>query len=320
MRTSQIGRTAILAVVLGLSAAPTHAQQSPGAAAPPVLTFKSGVDLVRVSATVRDKRGRFVQDLTGDDFEIVDADELRSIADFRRDAGPVSVAILFDVSGSMEAGMPYAREAATHLLSSLDFDQDEAAVFTFDTRLTELKSFRTGMRTLPDSLATMTPFGATSLHDAIARTAEKIGTRTGLRRAVVVFTDGRDTASRLTPGEVSGIASAIDVPVYIVGVVPSIDNPSSDQSGGSAEHSALAGPLNDLATWTGGGAFVVSSPVQRSAAARHIVDELRHQYLIAFESSGKPGWHSLVVRARDKDLSVRARSGYIAGQSRPISN
>ena len=176
------------------------------------------------------------------------------------------------------------------------------------------------MRTLPDSLATMTPFGATSLHDAIARTAEKVGTRSGLRRAVVVFTDGRDTASRLTPGEVSGIASAIDVPVYIVGVVPSIDNPSSDQSGSSAENSALAGPLSDLATWTGGGAFVVSSPVQRSTTARHIIDELRHQYLIAFESSGKPGWHSLVVRARDKDLSVRARSGYIAGQSRPISH
>jgi hypothetical protein len=62
---------------------------------------------------------------------------------------------------------------------------------------------------------------------------------------------------------------------------------------------------------------VASTPAARFAAARQIVDELRHQYLIAFESSGAPGWHPLVVRARQKDLTVRARSGYIAGQSRP---
>lgn len=306
--------------MLGLAAATPGSGQDPVVASPPVATFKSSVDLVRVSAVVRDKRGRFVQDLAAGDFEVIDGNQPRTISDFRRDTGAVSVAILFDVSGSMEAGMPFAREAATHLLSWLDVENDEAAIFTFDTRLIELRPFTTGMRTLPESLSTMTPFGATSLHDAIARTAEKVGTRTGLRRAVVVFTDGQDTASRLTPGEVSGIASAIDVPVYIVGIVPSIDNPSSDLSGSSAEHSPLAGPLNDLATWTGGGAFVVSTAVQRRTNARHIVDELRHQYLIAFESSGKPGWHPLMVRARDKDLSVRARSGYIAGQSRPISN
>jgi hypothetical protein len=63
--------------------------------------------------------------------------------------------------------------------------------------------------------------------------------------------------------------------------------------------------------------FVASSPSQRSGAARQIVDELRHQYLIAFESSGTPGWHPLEVRARQKDLVVRARTGYVAGQSRP---
>jgi hypothetical protein len=82
----------------------------------------------------------------------------------------------------------------------------------------------------------------------------------------------------------------------------------------------LAGPLGDLAAWTGGHVFVASTPASRSAAARQIVDELRHQYLIAFESSGASGWHPLVVRARNKDLTVRARSGYMAGQSRPISD
>jgi hypothetical protein len=77
------------------------------------------------------------------------------------------------------------------------------------------------------------------------------------------------------------------------------------------------GPLSDLAARTGGHVFIASTPGQRSVAARQIIDELRHQYLIAFESSGKPGWHPLVVRARNKDLVVRARSGYIAGHSNP---
>jgi Ca-activated chloride channel family protein len=319
-RRMEIVNAALVALITGAGAVHPNAQQLPAPAAPPVATFKASVDMVRVSAVVRDKRGRFVPDLTAHDFEVVDGNQPRSIADFRRDTGSVSVAILFDVSGSMEARMGSAREAATHVLSWLTLDHDEAAIFTFDTQLVELEPFTSGLRTLPDSLSTMTPFGATSLHDAIARTAERVGTRQGLRRAVVVFTDGQDTASKLSPSEVSGIASAIDVPVYIVGIVPSIDNPSSDLSGASAEHSALAGPLKDLATWTGGATFVVSTIGQRSRTAQHIVDELRHQYLIAFEPSGKPGWHPLVVRTRDKDFTVRARSGYIAGQSRPILN
>jgi len=307
-----------MALVLRVGSAAPAAQQSPDANTPPVATFKSSVDLVRVSAVVRDKHGRFVQDLSAHDFEVMDGGQRRSISDFRREDGAVSVAILFDVSGSMEARMVHAREAATHVLSWLTGENDEAAIFTFDTRLVELTPFRTGLRTLPEGLSTMTPFGATSLHDAIASTAQKVATREGLRRAVVVFTDGEDTASRLTPSEVSGMASAIDVPVYIVGIVPSIDNPSSDQSGSAAVTSALAGPLSDLAAWTGGRTFIVSTIAQRSHTARHIVDELRHQYLIAFEAGGKPGWHPLIVRARDKEYSVRARSGYIAGQSRPI--
>jgi Ca-activated chloride channel family protein len=167
-------------------------------------------------------------------------------------------------------------------------------------------------------LSTVTPFGATSLLDAIARTAERVAGREGKRRAVVVFTDGNDNASRMTPAQVSGIASSIDIPVYIVGVVSAIDNPTSDIGTANAR-SPLAGPLADLASWTGGHVFVVSSPVDRSLAARQIVDELRHQYLIAFESSGAPGWHRLAISVRNKKMIVRARSGYIAGQSRPNS-
>ena len=283
-----------------------------------VPTFKSGIDLVRVSATVRDQKGRFVKDLTQKDFEIRDGGEVRPIADFRRDGAAISVALLFDVSGSMENTLTESREAGMHLLSWLNAD-DESAVFTFDTRLDEVSPFTSGLRVLPKSMSTMMPFGATSLNDAIARTAERVGTREGRRRAVVVFSDGRDNASRLASADVSAIASSIDVPVYLFAAVPSIDNPGTEYSA-SAERSALNGSLSDLAAKTGGHVFVASTPAARSAAARQIVDELRHQYLFAFESSGIPGWHPLVVRAHNKDLVVRARSGYIAGQSRPSSH
>jgi Ca-activated chloride channel family protein len=281
--------------------------------------FKSGVDLVRISAVVRDRKGRFVQDLSARDFEVIDGGQHRKITDFRNDLTGVSVALLFDVSGSMQSKLPSAREAAEHVLSWMSADKDEAAIFTFDTRLDEVTPFTAGLKTLPTAIEDITPFGATSLHDAIAQTAQRVAAREGRRHAVVVLTDGNDNASRLTAGEVSNIASGIDVPVYIFGIVPSIDNPTADVATTSAERSPLNGALSNLATWTGGHVYVASTPGQRSIAARQIIDELRHQYLIAFESSGNPGWHSLVVRAIDKDLTVRARSGYIAGQSRPNS-
>jgi Ca-activated chloride channel family protein len=302
-----------LLVALGQRGSHTFAQA-------PIATFKSDVDLVRVWAVVRDRKGRFVQDLSARDFDILDAGQPQAITDFHTDVAGVSVGLLFDISGSMRLQLANAREAGMHVLKWLDATRDEAAVFTFDTRLQEVTPFTSGLSTLPESMSTLVPFGATSLHDAIAQTAEQAVKREGRHRAVVAFTDGNDNSSRLTPAQVSALASSIDVPVYIVGIVATIDNPSADTATPSVERSALAGPLADLATSTGGHVYAVSSPAQRSIAARELVDELRHEYLIAFQSSAKPGWHPLVVRARNKDLVVRARTGYIAGQSRPNSH
>jgi Ca-activated chloride channel family protein len=296
-----------------------RAQQPDPAQQPPVASFKASVDLVRITAIVRDHKGRFVQDLNARDFEILDEGHSRAIADFRADVAGVSVAMLFDVSGSMNGKMPTAQEAATHLLSWLDADKDEAAVFTFDTLLQEVMPFTIGVKALPESLSHVVPFGETSLHDAIAATAQRVGKREGRRRAVVVFTDGADTSSRLKPSIVSAIASEIDVPVYIIGVVSMIENSADETKTNSTGRAALTGDLADLAKWTGGHSFLVSTPAQRSIAARQIIEELRHQYLLAFEPSGRPGWHPLVVRARNKDLVVRTRSGYVAGQSSPTS-
>lgn len=309
---------ALAIIMMALHTTPSARQA--GSQADTGATFKSSIDLVRVSAVVRDRKGRFVGALQARDFEVLENGRARDITDFRQDTTGVSVALLFDISGSMEARVQAAREAATHLLSWLNAREDEAAIFTFDTRLQEVQPFTSGLLQLPEQLSSVRPFGATSLLDAIARTAGKVAARGSLRRAVIVFTDGRDNASRLTASEVSGIASSIDVPLYIVGIVPSIDNPMADVSATSVERSALTGPLSNLAYWTGGEVFVVSTISERSLVARRIVDELRHVYLIAFEASSVSGWHPLLVRARGKDLTVRARSGYIAGQSRPISH
>src|SRR5207253_1439348 len=120
-----------------------------GAQEPPAAAFKASVDMVGIAAIVRDHKGRFVADLTARDFEILDGGEARSIKDFRHDLTGVSVAVLFDVSGSMEGHQVYAREAATHVLSWLDSSRDEAAIFTFDTHLDEVAPFTTGLKSLP---------------------------------------------------------------------------------------------------------------------------------------------------------------------------
>ncbi len=283
--------------------------QAAAQAPPPV--FRSSVDAVRVAAVVRDTRGRFVNGLAAQDFEVFDNGHPKRISEFRRDAADLRVALLFDVSGSMEGHLAHARETASLLLSALYPWVDEAAVFQFDTRLVEIAPFTQGLRQLPSSMTRIVPFGATSLLDAVAQTAERVGMADGRRRAVVVFTDGLDNASQLTPSQVSGIASSIDVPVYVVGIVSGVDDPASGTAMPHAHRSPLVGDLASLASWTGGAAWVTSGAPQRADVARQIVDELRHQYLIAIESGTEHGWHPLTVKVKGKDLTAHARSGYI---------
>jgi VWFA-related protein len=278
-------------------------------------TFRSGVDLVTVSATVRDGKGRLVRDLTKRDFEVIDRGERRAISEFRSDTAPVSLAILFDVSGSMDvaARSTAARFAAYHLLSWLQDGRDEAALFAFDSRLHEVAPFTVDTRSLQGALGEVDPFGATSLHDAIAEAAARVALRPMGRRAVVVITDGVDTASRLSPAEVSGRAAAIDVPVYVIAVVQSIDNPQSDRATPQASRKAPAGvgTIEDLARWTGGSLYYSSTSASANTAARDVIDELRQLYLIGFEPGSVAGWHPLEIRVKDR--VVRARGGYVAG-------
>ena len=274
-------------------------------------TFRTGVDLVSVTAVVSDKGGRPVRELTRDDFQVFDDGERRPVIEFwADDAAALSLALLFDVSGSMHVGskMADARSTANVLLARLRHGTDEAAVFTFDSRLHEVQPYTTDSTRLRRSLGELRPFGATSLYDAIAETAHFASERTTKHRAVVVFSDGVDTHSELTAPEVSGIASSIDVPVYVIAIVSPLDHPDAPTAPGVVTDGARR--LRDLARWTGGSVSFVSIPAQASAAATRLLTELRHQYVLAFEAAGTPGWRRIEIRV--SNLYVRARSAYAA--------
>jgi len=295
------------------------AQATQGQPAEPAPKFRSSVDLVSVAAVARNRKGRFVSDLSREDFIVVEGGEPRKIVGFEAERnGPIKLAVLFDISGSMRVGSRAmdAQQAARHLFSALK-PGDQAALFSFDTRLDQVHGFTTDFAKLESAIKNVeTPYGQTSLYDAIAETARTVAAEAGSngklpqRAAVVVLTDGVDTRSRLSAPEVSGIASSIDVPVYVVAVMAPIDDPARLE-----EENVISGALKDLSMWTGGELFVASAPAHASLASRQIVDELRNQYLLAFEASARQGWKPLEIKSRKKNLVVRARSGYLAGSS-----
>jgi Ca-activated chloride channel family protein len=281
-------------------------------------TFRSGVDLVRITAVVQDRRGRPVLGLMPSDFELDVSGERVQIVEFGSEATGVSIALLIDDSGSMSlAGRRgAAQEVAKQLIGWLEAGRDEVTLLGFDKRLRTVQPFTTQPSAALPGLEELKPYGLTSLYDAIAEAARPLATRSRPRRAVVVVTDGVDTASVMSPPEVSRVASEIDVPVYVVAVRVGVDRIGGMPDVVSpADAASSQASLDDLARWTGGAMFTVGTPAETGLAAQRILTELRHQYLIAFEASPRAGWHALTVGVRKKNVVVRARGGYIAGSN-----
>jgi VWFA-related protein len=276
-------------------------------------TFRVGVERVAISATVRTPRGRPVTGLAAADFQLIDSGRPRRIVEFRADESAIRIALLVDFSGSMDvaAKRAEAAEGARHVLSWLRDGRDEVSLFGFDRRLRELHPPTTRPADVFEALDDMQPWGETSLFDAIAETGQRIADWGDGRRAIVALTDGSDNASRLTAPEVSGIASAIDVPVYIVVIVSPLERAGRTTIDDEKYEAMLGGKLGDLARWTGGEIYAALNPALAGQAARQIVTELRHQYLIAFEPDTRPGWHPIELRTRNEDFVVRTRSGYV---------
>jgi VWFA-related protein len=285
----------------------------------PQITFKAGIEAVTVNVSVRDRRGRLVRDLKKADFELFDSGVAREIRDFYTGDSPVSLALLLDISGSMDVGgnMSRAREAVAIAMKTLRDQSDEAALFTFDSELREVVRFTRDLDHVRRVSLEGKPWGQTSLYDAVAQTARTVAERTNRHRAVLVITDGVDTGSRMKAPEVSAIASSIDVPVYLLAVVTPVDHVGGEfgvlQSDGKMAETAT---LADLARWTGGDMRMASESLHTREAVADLFSELRHHYVITFEPGARAGWHPLEIRTRKRNLIVHARSGYMAGPSR----
>ena len=294
----RLGLAVLLTTIASAGLAPAPAAQE--RTDQPV--FRASVEMVSMAAVVRDGRGRVVPSLSQDDFVVLDAGSRRLIVDLRADtSAPLSVALLVDSSGSMRVGytLDAARSVAEDLLNVLDPRRDQAALFSFDRRLLELVDFTSDFTPIRMRLEDLDAYGTTSLYDAIAETAKRVGRFASRRRAIVVLTDGTDTSSRFDPADVSAAASAVDVPVYVLAL-----------SAGGAHGQ---GPLADLARWSGGAYLAAGHRQLALGAVRQITEELRHQYVLAFESAASDGWHRVEIRMRRPGLTVRSRSWYLSG-------
>lgn len=301
MRTP-LAAAALLVVAAGSWPRETRAQQTG-----PVAVFRSGIQMVSLTAVVRDARQKVVTSLTRDDFELLDEGQPRKILDLRTEhAAPASVALLVDGSGSMRAvdSTDAVRRVSNAVLDSLDHNRDDAALFSFDKRLLTIRGFTRDLRAVSAALSQVESWGPTSLYDAIADAAPVVSNRTTNRRAIVVITDGVDTTSVQGPLRASEIASAVDVPIYVV--IWDRRDPESRSPGDTARIEDLAG----VTRATGGELFVVRDDIMMTKAIMTLVEELRHQYVLAFEAASASGWRSLQIRTRKRGLHVRSRAGY----------
>jgi Ca-activated chloride channel family protein len=286
-----------LTCVVALLAAVSVAAQDSG-----VIVFKSSVEQVAVAAIVRDSKGKLVKNLKPGDFELIDEGQKKPLTNVWSEPSPASVAVLMDASGSMASKVVQARETADTLVAGLKPGADEVAMYAFDTSLQEVRPFSSKFATKDGVWNDTKPFGATSLWDAIAETAQKISDRQR-RRVLVVITDGVDSASKMKPADVSAIASELDVPVYVLVITHLLEE--------DGDPLPVRGPLADLASWTGGDSLTVRDSMSVLAATTQILAELHQQYIVAFEPGKTPGWHALILRVKKPGLFVRARSGYM---------
>ena len=296
VRATSIVLTILIASVCSVGrAASVHAQEAP--------RFRAGVTVVPITAVVRDSRGRLVRDLARDDFEVLENGRPRPIVDFRATGHtPISLALLFDTSGSMgEANLDRGKAVVEALLNRMETAWDEMALFTFDKSLRGETPFTNDADVIRTALGKTVAWGQTSLYDAIAEAAKRLGDRRTQRRAVVVITDGVDTSSTITPEKVSELASALEVPVYVLTVAP----PRRRFFGGDDT-------LADLAIRTGGVHVRAHLTEDLDTTISTMLAELRQLYFLAIDSATTAGSYRLEVRTKRKGLKVRARSGYVA--------
>jgi Ca-activated chloride channel family protein len=282
-----------------------------------VPTFGVRSELVVLSATAVDRKGRPVRDLKPSELSVFEEGRPQKLVHFSKAADlRCRVLMLVDASGSMtpKDKAASARMVATQILESLGAE-DEVALAGFDSRYFGVVPFTSDRARVHKGFDELQPFGTTAMHDALDKGAQDIASHGEGRRAIILITDGVDTASQRTPDEVIARSRALDVPIYTVTVVSPLDDPDSPLYTGrerATSHDAGRELLVRYAGLSGGAAFTVSDFRGLYQVAALITGELKHQYRLGYDPpSGPPRFRRIEVRTSRKGVVVRTRSGYV---------
>jgi Ca-activated chloride channel homolog len=272
--------------------------------------FSADVTRVNLLFTVSDKKGRFVNNLLQEDFEVVEGKRPQTIVEFSAETNlPLRLAILMDTSNSIRDRFKFQQEAATDFINAvLRPHQDKAMVVSFDMTAELVQDLTEDPVKLAESIRGLRPGGGTAMYDAIFFACrDKLmqdQPMSKYRRAMVILSDGEDNQSRWTREQALEMAHKADVVIYAI---------STNRSGVESDGDKV---LKYFAQETGGLAFFPFKAQDMAQDFSNIASELRHQYSVLFrpEPFVADGlYHAVkVVVKNHKDLVVRARHGYYA--------
>ena len=269
-------------------------------------------DLVTLTLTVTDPYGRYVSGLGKNAFNIVDNNEEQNITFFSDVDAPISVGILFDISGSMSGEkIQHARQALERFINT-SHPMDEYFLIAFNSRAQLLLDRTRDGEAVLNKLTLVQPKNDTALYDACYLGVERVTRGSHQKKAMLIISDGQDNSSRYNFGEVRRLLKESDVTVYSVGILDGRDAGSSLGMQGQSF-------LDELSGVTGGKSFYPQTNVEMDEIFERIALELRHQYSIGytpkdFAPDGK--WRKVKVKIKPPRglprLTVRGRDGYYA--------
>jgi Ca-activated chloride channel family protein len=270
--------------------------------------LRSGVDMVTVTATVLDGEGHLVTELPREAFEIYEDGDRQTITQFTNERVPIGLGMLLDVSDSMYGQrIKDARGAVERFLFDLLSPDDEFFVLAFNHAPHLLTRWTTAADVVQSALDDVKPSGGTAIYDALLHAMPMIQHRRRQRAALVVVSDGADTASDAALTDVRTALLRSDAFVYAV----AIDSPRPQPINTRVNAAALG----EMTSQSGGHTAVVRDAEELTAATARIAEELNSQYVLGYSSpratDGK--YHSIRVSVTKPGHRVRARNGYVAG-------
>lgn len=269
--------------------------------------FRSSVEVTVVTATVVDSDGHPVPDLPREAFEIYEDGEPQAITQFTHDRVPLALGLLIDVSDSMFGKrIEDARAAAERFLLELLAPTDAFFVMAFNHEPQLLSPWTNEPAAVRQALAALRPSGSTAIYDAVMRALTLVDDRPRERAALVIISDGADTASDTSLRDLRFALRRTDAFIYAV----AIDPPQRRTINAGVNAAAL----HEITSQTGGQTEVVRDSTELTEATARIAQELNTQYMLGYSSPHKADgqFHSIRVRTARPGLHVRARNGYVA--------